>query len=140
MLALRYDASEAAVDLVDAADHEGIESELVVAILSDARVDPSEVPPGTPLRGYWADSFDPSGEQLGSRLWLLEQAAATPANARRAEQYLRDATAYLLRDKRARAIDVAAELEGERIVASVTVTLRSGRLLSLGPFEVTHAS
>lgn len=137
---LRYDPSQVAVDLAPPAGEDDVESEATLAILSDARVDPSEVPPGTPLRGYWADTLDPTGQQVGSRLWLLEQAEATPANAKRAEQYIREALKYLLDQKRLRAITTYSEIVDDRIQVGVELVKRNGQSIPLGPFEVTRAA
>lgn len=136
-MALRYDPAKLSADLADATDEHGFETELLIALLSHARVDPSEVPPGTPLRGYWADSFDLTGEQTGSRLWLLEQAVANEANARRAEAYALDALRFLVSSERVRAVHPVAELERETIAVTVKVTLLSGVVKAFGPYRVT---
>jgi phage gp46-like protein len=137
--ALRFtDALDA--DLADAEDVHGIETEALIALASDARVADNELPAGVPNRGWWADRFDPSGEQTGSRLWLLESVVATPDNARRAEDYALEALAYLVRSGRARAIRPLGEVVGERLLLRVSIVLRSGQVAQLDPLRVNAST
>ncbi|MDA8487490.1 phage GP46 family protein [Kluyvera sp. Awk 3] len=51
---------------------------------------------GSDRRGWWGDSGDES--QLGSRLWLLRRQKLTTDVAKRAEEYAREALAWLKDD------------------------------------------
>lgn len=123
MLSLSYQPDELECDLVDPADARDADlvTEILIALLSDARAEPGELPEGVGNRGFWADALEPSGEQTGSRLWLLEHAAATLDNAERAERYASEALAYLGRDKRARTVTTEALIDGEVLALRVIV-------------------
>jgi phage gp46-like protein len=133
-LALRYDSSPEA-DLTDAIDENGIESEILVALGTEARVAANEVPHGKVNRGYWADSLDGSGEQTGSRLWLLEDAPATPEKARDAEKYAAEALRFLTSSRRARTVRTRAELIDDVVWLHVAITLPSGIVRNFGPYR-----
>lgn len=140
-LALRYDFRLYAADLADPRSvADPLETEVLIALLSEARVAPSEVPPGKLNRGWWGDSLRKDGEQLGSRLWLLEDATATDTNARRAETYAREALAFLVRARRARKVDARAELVDGGILLYVSVTRLAGSVTTSGPHLVNHAN
>jgi phage gp46-like protein len=47
-------------------------------------------------RGWWADEY--RGDLLGSRIWTLARAKRTTQTLRRAEDYAREALAWLIRD------------------------------------------
>jgi phage gp46-like protein len=112
-----------------------MESEIIVALGSEARVAENEVPHGKVNRGYWADALDDSGEQTGSRLWLLEDAPATPENARRAESFALEALRFLTSSRRARAVRPRAELIDTVIWLHIAVTLPSGIVRNFGPYR-----
>lgn len=119
MLALRYEPDVLEADVAEDSDDADLVTEILIALLSDARADERELPEGVDNRGWWDDALE--GEPLGSLLWLLEHAAATDENARRAERYAEAALSYLKRDKRASTIKAAAEVDGARILLSVRV-------------------
>ena len=133
-LALRY-AGRAEADLAGVADAHDLESEIIVALGSDARVAASELPAGRENRGFWGDALSATGEQIGSRLWLLEGAPVTPETARRAEQYASEALAYLVSSRRVRAVRPRAELGDEHLQLTIAVTLPSGIVRRFGPYR-----
>lgn len=114
-----------------------LETAALMSLLCHARALPGDVLPiGTNRRGYWADAFDADGDQLGSMLWLLETAVATPANAQRAEGYAQEALKWLLDERHVLAIDTESEVKSEQIWLKITFTLPSGAQVSLSPFKV----
>lgn len=57
-------------------------------------------------RGWWGDLL--GGRPIGSRLWLLSREKQRPEVLRRAEDYAREALNWLIEDKLASAVLVAA--------------------------------
>jgi phage gp46-like protein len=119
VLALRYEPAVAQADVAEGGDDADLETEILVALLTDARADARELPPGVDNRGWWDDAI--AGEPIGSLLWLCELGPASDQNARRAEQFARDALAYLVRDKRARAVEATATIDDGAIYLSIGI-------------------
>jgi phage gp46-like protein len=138
-LALRPDPATFEGDLADAVDLFGLETEALIALWTDARVDPSELPEGVPNRGYWGDSLIAARSSTGSRLWLLETAVADDSAARRAEAYALEALEHLTRERRARSIRPEATVEGDAIYLRVRITALTGAELELGPARINGA-
>lgn len=127
-LCLRYDPATGDADLAPGPDPLGFESEAIAALLSDARVAPSELPEGVPNRGWWAGVF-------GSRLWLLEQAVLSEEAARQAEAAAVEALSFLLAQRRVRAIAATAEVREGWFDVTVRITPNAGPPVTLGPFR-----
>jgi len=88
---------------------------------SDARADDDdEAPDGGHLRGWWADTA--TGDNFGSRIWLLSRAVVTDETAAQAQQYLTEALDWMLDLGVATEITVtAARVDEQRVSASVFV-------------------
>lgn len=56
-----------------------IETAVIICLMTDRRVEPSELPEGESNRGWPGDAFDllPGEVPLGSKLWLLRRRALT---------------------------------------------------------------
>lgn len=98
---------------LDLARDDGLETSVIISLFSDRRATPEQVPAELPrddLRGFWGD-VRPSveGDQTGSLLWLLAREKQTPQTKARAEQYCREALAWMIEDKVATAVEVATE-------------------------------
>jgi phage gp46-like protein len=76
-----------------------------ISLFSDRRARPDDVTPTDP-RGWWADALD--GQQIGSRLWLLDRARDLPATYKRAEDYAKEALAWLISNGIAKKINIKA--------------------------------
>jgi phage gp46-like protein len=115
----------------DLASDAGLETAVLLSLFTDRRAKKDDVPPsGDPndRRGWWADQFaDIEGDLIGSRLWLLDRAKRTPETARLAEEYVREALAWMLEDRVAASIGVTIDISA-RDTMLITVTLqRPGR-------------
>lgn len=81
---------------------------VVISLFTDARAaDADELPPEydrSDLRGFWGDAL--GGESIGSRLWLLAREKDMARVRVRAEQYAREALAWLTRDGLAGNVEV----------------------------------
>lgn len=90
----------------------GLETAVIVSLFSDRRAPADvELPPGeASRRGWWGDVSPPApGDEIGSHLWLLFREKQLPQVLARAEEYARAALQWMIDDKIARRIDVAAE-------------------------------
>lgn len=95
----------------------------VATLLTDARADVSEVPPGQSRRGWWGDAY---GEPAGSLLWTLPLRQVTADTPGLAERYAREALQWLIDDGHVTALSVRAEVQGARLAIEVTLTRREG--------------
>jgi phage gp46-like protein len=102
-----------AVDGLDLARDDGLETSVIISLFTDRRATPEQVPvelPQDDLRGYWGDVRpEVEGDTTGSLLWLLSREKQLPVILTRAEQYCREALAWMIEDKIATRVDVAAE-------------------------------
>lgn len=111
----------------DFRSEQGIRTQVIICLMTDRRVERSELRDGDENRGWVGDSFDlEDGETpLGSRLWLLRRSALTDGILPMAELYARDALQPLLAqnvvvrvavkasiDKQAQRLDLAVALYG----------------------------
>jgi phage gp46-like protein len=81
---------------------------VMLSLFTDRRANDDDAIPDqtTDPRGWWADALD--GEKYGSRLWLLDSARNLSETLRLAEDYAREALAWLVSDGVAKSVDVAA--------------------------------
>jgi phage gp46-like protein len=103
------DADLAVIDS-DLASDRGLETAVLLSLFTDRRAEDDDVPPsGDPRdrRGWWADQFAAvPGDKFGSRLWLLDRSKNTRETALKAEEYVREALAWMLEDLVVAGIDV----------------------------------
>lgn len=100
----------------------GLESAVIVSLFSDARARPDDrLPDGeTDPRGWWGQSYWVLPAQtFGSRLWLLWREKQTDETARRAEDFAREALAWMLAEDVAQAVAVSAEWIGPGVLSLV---------------------
>ena len=136
-IGLTWSATEGAADVAlsenDIATDGGLETAVFLSLFTDARAEDSdELPTGeTSRRGWWGDAFPTvTGDRWGSRLWLLARSKRTVETLRRAEQYAREALAWLLVDKVASRVDVMAEaVGGDMLGFSVAVYRPTGDIV-----------
>ncbi|EHM03450.1 phage protein GP46 [Acetobacteraceae bacterium AT-5844] len=98
-----------------------------VSLFTDARAsDDDRLAPGeTDRRGWWGDLLD--DQPIGSRLWLLRRAKHLPETLRLAQDYIREALAWLIQDGIAASLDVTAVWQGPtRIAATITIHRATG--------------
>ena len=131
-LALEW--ANGAADLVmidgDLASDAGMRTAVLLSLFTDRRAEPDDKPPsGDPndRRGWWADEFAPvEGDRIGSRLWLLDRSKRTDETGRLAEEYSREALAWMLEDRVVASIDVEIEMTEKALLIGVTLG-RPGR-------------
>ncbi|MDH0640612.1 phage GP46 family protein [Pseudomonas sp. GD03860] len=97
----------------DLARDDGLETSVIISLFTDRRASSEQIPAELPqddLRGYWGDVSNASpSDQTGSFLWLLAREKQLPQVLSRAQQYCREALAWLIEDLVATRIEVSAE-------------------------------
>lgn len=127
------------LDGPDLAVDDGLRSTVLVSLFTDRRANEDDrIPDGSgDRRGHWADSYLPIGEQEGSRLWLLEREKALPEVLRRAEDYAREALAWMTKAGAASTIQATAWTTGRQDMnLQIDITRPSGESESLKFFDI----
>lgn len=117
----------------DLAVEDGLRSAVRVSLFTDRRArEDDQLPDGsTDRRGHWSDSYS-SGDEIGSRLWLLDREKVVPEVLRRAEDYSREALAWMLKDGAASAVKASAWTTGRNDMnLQIAITHPDGRTESL---------
>lgn len=134
-LCLRMSAEFLDGDLADEPDS-GVETEVLIALCTDARVDAAQLPKGRPNRGWWADALEPELEPYGSAGWLLEGATPTPDNAALLSEYAAEAVAPIIRAGRLLRFEAHPDQAGVHLTLSPVLTLPEGAERRLGLLRV----
>jgi phage gp46-like protein len=133
VLALRWDDAEGHAQLVEGdaglVEDYGLETSVLVSLFTDRRVSEVEAErvPGGDRRGWWADSESlrlegDASPVIGSRLWLLQGRPFTDAAPVVAEEYIREALAWMVEAGAVGKIDVTAVvLSPRRLGLGVTL-------------------
>jgi len=115
----------------DLTHDEGLRSAIMVSLLTDRRAEDDDALPDpreTDRRGWWGDlplEGEPPEDRIGSRLWLLARSKATTDTLRQAQQYAREALAWMTTDGLADTVDATAEWQGTRgeiLAFAITIT------------------
>ena len=106
---LRFDLSYKFGNIVS---DDGLETAVCISLFTDRRVAEEELPRGeNDRRGWFGDAIaDIKGDEIGSRLWLLDRLSASPLTRTKAEEYAKEALQWLLDDAVAESVDVEAVL------------------------------
>ncbi len=141
-VALRWSEIHGAADIAleddDVAGDDGLDTALILSLFMDRRAQDGDTLPGAPddKRGYWADGLaEVEGDQMGSRLWLLERAKLEPTLPQRARSLALDGLSWLSEDAVASEFDVSATVTGERIDLEVIVERPAADVVS---FRYAH--
>lgn len=113
----------------DLATDEGLRTAVILSLFSDRRVDTEELPiEEKSRRGWWGDLFaEITGDQIGSRLWLLAREKRTTETRNKAEDYAAEALQWMLDDGIASDISVSADFDSNGALAiQVLITKPNG--------------
>ena len=96
---------------------EGLETAVMISLFTDRRANNDDElpdPSSTDKRGWWGDLANPyvEGDQIGSRLWLLERSKTLATVPQLAKQYAREALQWMVDDGVAVKIEVDSERQG----------------------------
>lgn len=124
MLALCWDDAERRYDLGvsngEFAKDDSLRSLVLISVHTDRGIEPSELEEGEDdRRGWWADRY--RKRKIGSRLWRLRNAKATPQNVELCRKYLDEALAWMVEDGLAERVEVEAKADGEVLRARVGI-------------------
>ena len=122
-VALKWDGISADIGFTetDLASEKGLETSVIISLFTDRRVGKE--------RGFWADTFE--DEPMGSRLWLLDREKKTSDVVLRANEYVREALSWMLKDGIAKTISVDSYIEGnDRIVIPIKIIRPSNEELN----------
>lgn len=115
-LALIWDNAANGADLellgADLATEDGLRTAIIISLFSDRLARPDDALPDDSgdRRGWWADAFpEAEGDQIGSRLWLLDRAKQLPETLDAANDYATEALQWLVEDGVAQSVTVTAE-------------------------------
>ncbi|MFW6086394.1 MAG: phage GP46 family protein [Myxococcota bacterium] len=116
MLVVAYDNARGDGDLVyrGGALLEGaaVETAALLSLFLDAPArEDDPVPEGSERRGWWGDAFDPEGDALGSRLWVVEYMGVSEALSF-APDAAKEALEWMVRDGLAESVEAQAERNG----------------------------
>lgn len=133
-LALVWDTAAGSADPVlidsDLASDRGLTTAALLSLLTDRRAEPDDQPPSGDARdrrGWWADQFAAvEGDRFGSRLWLLSRSKRNNETVLRAEEYVREALAWMIEDRVVASIDVQIETTKTALLFAVGLQ-RPGR-------------
>jgi phage gp46-like protein len=119
---------------------QGLHTQVLICLMTDRRVEDSELRDGDENRGWFGDSFDTvEGETpIGSRLWLLRRSALVPGIEVLAEDYAREALQPLLDQQAVARVDVNAVVVRAQNRMDLTVSLfgRNGAQVYNSKFEL----
>jgi len=111
----------------DLAVDQGLRTALIVSLFTDRRAQADDVlpEPGADPRGWWGDvAAERPGDRIGSRLWLLAREKQRPQVLARAREYAREATAWLVEDRVASAVEVEAEFVASGVLGLKVAVVR----------------
>lgn len=96
----------------DMATDAGMETAVIISLFTDRRAGEDDELPATETdrRGWWGNTYELRGDEIGSKLWLLRREKQMDVVARRAEGYAREALKWLVEDKVAKRVDVAGSI------------------------------
>jgi len=126
-LALVWETGSGDLTMIDTdlASDRGLETAVLLSLFTDRRAENDDVAPSgddKDRRGWWADELLPTeGDRYGSRLWLLDRSKRTDDVVLRAEEYVREALAWMLEDLVAESIDVGIEMNATNLLIGVTL-------------------
>lgn len=140
-LALFFDGERLVGDLSMVAGRlatdDGLRTAVLISLFSDARATPDELDRADTWCRGWAGEREvgPAGDRLGSKFWLRQREKQTEATRRTIEDDAKAALAWMIEDKVARAVEVAAAwVASERLGLEVVVVKPDGSRI---PFRFT---
>ena len=86
-----------ALEGADLGADKGLATAVIVSLFTDRRVEAHELAEGdTDRRGWWGDGVADDGDEIGSRLWLLERSKSASDALLKAELYSREALEWFI--------------------------------------------
>lgn len=114
---------------------DGFETALTMSLFSERRADDSEVPTAELRRGWWGNTVGPEGFEIGSKLWLLDQARRNQSTLNSAVDFSTSALNWLIEDGHLISIDVSGEFTTSGIGLNIKLN-RSNSATESKSFEL----
>jgi phage gp46-like protein len=105
----------------------GFETALTMSIFEERRADKSEVANSELRRGWWGNTVGPEGFEIGSKLWLLDQARKIQATLNSANDYTKLATQWLVIDKHLVSVDTEVRFTANGMDLDVKLKRSNGK-------------
>lgn len=105
----------------------GFETALAMSIFEERRADKSEVPTSELRRGWWGNTVGPIGFEIGSKLWLLEQARKTQATLNSAKDYAKKCTQWLVSDRHLVKVETEAKFTSDNLDLIIELKRSNGQ-------------
>ncbi len=114
----------------------GIESAVILSLFLDQRAENDDkLDDINDKRGWWGDELETNGDQIGSKLWLMERASTTTRNMIKIKEYIYDALQWMIDDGICANIIVTLErLEndnGNRLYCLIEILKQSGETVAI---------
>ena len=111
------------IDSGDLVSNTSFETAIQMSLLTDIRADSSEVPTPERRRGWWGNVANRTEDyNIGSKLWLLDQARNTEETLNLAIDYARNSLQWLIDDNEAENIEVTGQRSGDTIRLNIVVS------------------
>lgn len=109
----------------------GLTTAVKISLFTDRQARLDDPYENNDRRGWWGDQTSSiSGDQIGSRLWLLERAKTTSETIRLAKGYIEEALQWMIDDGVAKKVEVTVERAGrpgnDRLYFKVTIRKSDG--------------
>jgi len=118
----------------------GLETAVLMSIYTDRRASSDDILPDDRYddrRGWWGDQItDYDGDQIGSRLWLLERSKTTEDNINSAKFYLEECLQWMLDDEVAQDIEIEVERQNREdgtatLASQIKIKQSDGGIIAL---------
>ncbi len=107
---------------------EGFDTALAVSLFTDQRATPSEQPNPLKRRG-WIGDID-AVDEIGSKIWFLEQARISTSTLNRAVDFAQKSLAWFISDGLAKKIDVTGNLEPDTVILKIVITTPDDKVIN----------
>lgn len=127
----RADLARAVDDLVN---ETGMTTAVLLSFFLDRRAEPDDELPADDgdRRGWWADKYaEKEGDLIGSRAWLLDRSASRAENAKKLEEYHREALGWMLEDGVVSRVELEYAATKHALLAAVDLHRSGGAPIAL---------
>jgi phage gp46-like protein len=107
----------------DIAGTYGLNTALIVSLLTDARASESEQADPLLRRGWWGDLFGDVGDEIGSKLWLSFNQPLSTLSKNYIINYTIASLNWLIADDLADSVTADAEIDYENDTVTLTINI-----------------
>lgn len=107
---------------------EGFDTALWVSLFSDQRATASEQPNPLKRRGWIGDIGEV--DQIGSKLWFLDQARISSSTLNKAVDFAKKSLNWFIEDELAKKIDVTGNIEPDTVILKIVITTPDDKVIN----------